>query len=185
MVAAIDAHVGVARPGLADALELLVLQEAQQLGLQRRRDLADLVEEQRAALGRLDAARLVAHRAGERAARVAEQLAREQLLGQRRAVDHDERLARRACCARGRAREHALAGAVLAAQQDRRVRGRGAARELERRAHLRRLGREVDPGQLVRELRLEIGDAALRSRRRAATCSTTWRICAGVNGFGR
>ena len=35
----------------ADALELALLQDAQQLGLERRRDLADLVEEQRAAVG--------------------------------------------------------------------------------------------------------------------------------------
>ena len=74
----------------------LVLQEAQQLGLQRRRDLADLVEEERAALGGLDAPGLVADRAGEGAARVAEQLAREQLLGQRRAVHGDEGPRRRA-----------------------------------------------------------------------------------------
>ncbi len=58
-----DAHVRVARAALADALEALVLQEAQELGLQGRRDLADLVEEQRAALGGLDPAGLVADRA--------------------------------------------------------------------------------------------------------------------------
>ena len=57
-----------------------VLQEAQQLGLQLGRHLADLVEEQRAALGLLDqpgAWPLGAVRV--RAARVAEQLALDQL----------------------------------------------------------------------------------------------------------
>ena len=40
----------------ADALELALLEDAQQLGLDRRRDLADLVEEQRAAVGELEPA---------------------------------------------------------------------------------------------------------------------------------
>src|SRR6185436_1941304 len=34
-----DAYVGAARPGLADALELAVLEKAQELGLERRRQL--------------------------------------------------------------------------------------------------------------------------------------------------
>ena len=46
----------------AQALELLLLQDAQQLGLQRRRDVADLVEEQRAAVGQLEAADLLRDR---------------------------------------------------------------------------------------------------------------------------
>ena len=55
------------------------------------RHLADLVEEQHAAAGLLDPSRLGRDRAGERAALVAEQLRFEQLVGQRRAVDGDER----------------------------------------------------------------------------------------------
>ena len=63
----------------ADALEGVLLQDAQELHLEVQRHLADLVEEQRAAVRRLEAAHAVAHRAGERAAHVAEQLALEQL----------------------------------------------------------------------------------------------------------
>jgi hypothetical protein len=70
---------------------LALLQRAQQLGLQRERHLADLVEQQRAAVGRAKKPSL-ARRAGERALLVAEQLALEQRLGDRRAVDRDERL---------------------------------------------------------------------------------------------
>ena len=44
------------RPGAAEALELLLLQHAQQLGLQLQRNVADLVEEQRAAVRQLEAA---------------------------------------------------------------------------------------------------------------------------------
>ena len=58
----------------ADALELLLLQHAQQLELQRRRHVADLVEEQRALVGQLEAPELALDRAGERAPLVAEQL---------------------------------------------------------------------------------------------------------------
>ena len=44
-----------ARAVVADALELALLEHAQQLGLQLERDLADLVEEERAAVGELEA----------------------------------------------------------------------------------------------------------------------------------
>ena len=40
----------------ADALELALLEHAQELHLGHRRELADLVEEQRAAVGQLEAA---------------------------------------------------------------------------------------------------------------------------------
>ena len=51
---------------LADALELALLQDAQELRLQIRGNLADLVEEQRAAVGELEPPDPVAHGAGER-----------------------------------------------------------------------------------------------------------------------
>ena len=51
-----DAHVDRNLLPAADALDHAVLQEAQQLGLQRQRHVADLVEEQRAAVGDLDLA---------------------------------------------------------------------------------------------------------------------------------
>ena len=78
----------------AERLDGPLLQHAQQLGLGRQRDLGDLVEQQRAAVGRLEAAVAALDRAGERAALVAEQLGLEQRLGERGAVDRDERLAR-------------------------------------------------------------------------------------------
>jgi hypothetical protein len=68
----------------ADALELALLEEAEQLDLGRRREIADLVEEQGAAVRLLEAAFARARRAGERTALVAEELALEQRLGQRR-----------------------------------------------------------------------------------------------------
>ena len=116
-----EAHVGGQRLAPADALELALLDEPQQLALQRQRQLADLVEEQRAAVRGLDLADHPAVGAGVRAALVAEQLALDERGRQRRAVDVDERrLAARAVDV-DRAREQALAGAGLAVEQHGRV----------------------------------------------------------------
>ena len=75
----------------AEPLELALLQHAQELRLRGQAHLADLVEEQHAARRQLDLPGLGLLRAGERAALVAEQLRLEQLLGQRGAVQRDER----------------------------------------------------------------------------------------------
>ena len=62
-----------------------VLQDAQQLGLRLERHLADLVEEQGAPVGGLEAPLALAQRAGEGAALVAEQLGLdERVRGRRR-----------------------------------------------------------------------------------------------------
>ena len=86
-----DAHVDRLLVAAAEAAERALLQHAQQLDLRRRRHLGDLVEEQRAAVGELEAALPPLGGAGERALLVAEDLALEQRLGNRRAVDGDER----------------------------------------------------------------------------------------------
>src|SRR5207253_642830 len=111
------AHVGGAAPVLADALELVLLEEAEELRLEARRHLGDLVEEQRAALGRLDAPGLIPHRARKRALRVAEELAREEVWGERgTAHGHEGPRRARTAVVEG-AREDALAGAALAAEE--------------------------------------------------------------------
>ena len=53
-----EPHVHLLRARAAQPLELLLLQRPQQLGLHVERDLADLVEEQRAAVRQLEAADL-------------------------------------------------------------------------------------------------------------------------------
>ena len=62
----------------AQAAERALLHERQHLGLRRRGQVADLVEEQRAAVGHLDQPQLALARVGERAALVPEQLALDQ-----------------------------------------------------------------------------------------------------------
>ena len=125
-----DAHVNADGARAADALELALLQDAQQLRLHGRRHLADLVEEERAAVGHFELALLLRERAGEGAALVAEQLRLQQRLRQRRAVDGDEgSLAARAVLVQG-ARGQLLARARLAAHEHRGVGRRDARDEL-------------------------------------------------------
>ena len=66
--------VDLERLGAAEALELPLLQHPQQLDLRREVDVADLVEQQRPAVGELEAALLALLGAGERALFVAEEL---------------------------------------------------------------------------------------------------------------
>ncbi len=117
-----------------DALELALLQRAQELHLHLDRDLADLVEEERAAVGELEAPRLARHGAGERAALVAEELALDELLRDGRAVDLDERLVLAARVLVQRAGDELLARAALAGDEHR---GRRVGHALEDRVELR------------------------------------------------
>ncbi len=118
----------------ADAQHLAVLEHAQQLGLEVARDLADLVEEERAAVGALEAAGARRDGAGEGAVLVAEQLALEHALGERLAVDGDERRADAVAPVVQQARDELLAGPALALHQD----GRRARRDA---PHQRRAAR--------------------------------------------
>ena len=99
------------RPELGEVQEQL-------LGVQRQ--VQDLVEDQRAAVGELDHADALGHRPGERAALVPEELRGDRVeivAGPQRRPDH-----RRASAGPGdRHGEHGLAGAGLALQEDRRV----------------------------------------------------------------
>src|SRR5206468_2714347 len=62
-----DAHVDLDGVRAAEALELALLEHAQDLGLGHQREVGNLVEEKRAPVGQLEAALLAAGRAGERA----------------------------------------------------------------------------------------------------------------------
>ena len=85
-----QAHIQRNRPARAHAHHLALLQHAQQLYLERRRQVADLVEEQRAAIGRLEPAGARLLGAGEGAGLVAEQLGIDQRLAESAAVHRDE-----------------------------------------------------------------------------------------------
>ena len=135
------AHVDLDRLGAADALELALLQHAQQLDLHVGRQVADLVEEQRAAVGQLEAAEPPRDRAGERALLVAEQLRLEHAGRERGAVHAHERPRLARAVDVDRARDHLLAGPGLAAQEHRRRRLRHL---LDARQDLAQRGRIAD-----------------------------------------
>ena len=137
------AHVDADQLAPADAEELALGQHAQQARLQRQRHVADLVEEQRAAVGLFETADVALLRAGERAGFVAEQFAFEQFGGNRGGVERDERLARARRFAMQRARDQFLAGAGFAGDQHRQRRLREAADRAEQRAHRGRVADQL------------------------------------------
>ena len=124
-----DARVHLARLAGADALELLLLQDAQHLDLEFRTHARDFVEEDGAAVGRLETAGLVLDGAGERPLDVAEQLAFQQALGQGAAVDADVGAVGAAAEAMDGAGDEFLAGAGLADDEHAGLSGSNQARQ--------------------------------------------------------
>ena len=152
MVAAIRRTFDLDRLGAAEALELALLQHAQQLHLRLQVDVADFVEEQRAALGQLEAALAALVRVGERALLVAEQLRLDQRVGQRAAAHLDERLGRPQRVVVDRVRDQLLAGARLAADQHGGVGARDLRDLIEHAAH--RAAGADQVGEVVLRLQL-------------------------------
>ena len=113
-----DAHIAFVLQRAAHALENAFLQHAQQLHLHRQAHVADLVEEQRAALGQLEPALARRDGAGEGALLVAKQLAFQQVRRYRAAVHRDERPVATRTGLVDRPRDHFLAGTRLAQDQD-------------------------------------------------------------------
>jgi hypothetical protein len=110
--------VDLSRLRVSDRDDLAFLEDAEELRLHRRRGLADLVEEERAAVRRLEEPFPVAGGSRERAPSMPEQLALEEVLREGRTVHRDEEaLAPRAPLVQG-ARDPLLAGAGLAGQED-------------------------------------------------------------------
>ena len=138
-----EPHVGHLRLAAADALVGALLQKAQQLGLQRGREIANLVEKQRAAARRLDAALTPRHRSGERAALVAEELALEKRLRQPGQVHRHEGRPRTGRVRVNRPGDHLLARARRSGDEDLHVGGRRAADRLPHLAHGRAAADQV------------------------------------------
>ena len=116
------AHVRRERRVPADAVELAIGKHAQQACLQVLGHVADLVQEQGAALGLLETPAAHRLRAGEGAALVAEELALEEVLGDRGGVDRDERLCRPRAVPVQRQGDELLPGSGFAGDEHGRVR---------------------------------------------------------------
>ena len=111
------AHVDLDRLLAADALERLFLQRAQHLRLRAHAHVADLVEEQGAAIRLLEAPASSRVSTREGPALVAEELGLDELVGDGRAVDLDERLRSPRGHRVDGTRHQLLAAAVLAVDQ--------------------------------------------------------------------
>src|SRR5262249_25235137 len=85
-----DPHIDLDGGAASQAGELAVLEDMQELALEGRMQIADLVEEDRAVVGGLEFAELELMGAGERTALVTEQLALQELARHGRAVDLHE-----------------------------------------------------------------------------------------------
>src|SRR5262249_46483899 len=140
-------------------LEVPCLQDAQQLHLHVERDVADLVEEERPAVGQLETPGPVAYGPREGALHVSEKLALQERRRQGRAVDAHERLAGpRARLVEG-AGEQLLARARLAAQEHGRGAGGDLADQLQEAPHGRARTDEAPRGSIrLRCGRLRRGD---------------------------
>src|SRR4029450_1207871 len=113
----------------------MLFEETEELALELRRELADLVDEDRAAVRRLEPSGLVLPGAREGALHVAEELALHQMLGEGRTADRDERSRRARAPPVNRRRQHVLAGSALAREEHRHVRGRRLARRVDHALH--------------------------------------------------
>lgn len=118
-----DPHIDFARSAAADAHDLAVLEHAQQAGLHGQGQLADLVEEDRPAVGQFEIPGLaLARRPGEGAGHVPEHLGLGQGLGDAAAVDFQEDLVLALAVGVGQPGEHILADAGFAQDEHRGVR---------------------------------------------------------------
>ena len=109
------------RPRSTHAVDHPFLNGAQELGLQAHIHLGNLVQQQRAAIGFLELADPAGNGPGKGALLMAEKLGFQQVLGNRRAIDGDERLARTRRAAVHMAGNDFLACAGFAGDQDRSI----------------------------------------------------------------
>ena len=119
----------------ADAADFSFLQSSEKLGLYRRSNLADLVQENRAAAGDLEEARLVSDRAGKCASHMAEQFRFEQRFSERSAIDAHEWRSRPRALIVDQADDELLAGAALAIDENGGVERRDTCREFQHILH--------------------------------------------------
>ena len=140
----------------ADPAELAGLERAEDLDLGRRAHLADLVQEQGALVRRLEEPVLETVGAREGAALVAEELALEEGVLERAAVDDRQGRGRARAVGVERPGDQLLAGAALALDQDRGERPRGLVDQGEHALDSRAPADDLREGVVGLERRLEV-----------------------------
>ena len=121
-----EPNVHVVSPRAAQALKLLFLQHTQQFGLQCRRNIAHLVQEERAFVGQFETANLLRDGSGESALLVAKKLAFQQIQRNGSAIQLYERASAPRADVVNRARDQLLAGAGFSLDQHSGIGGRDA-----------------------------------------------------------
>src|SRR5439155_22884613 len=129
--------------------ELRILQDMEELGLERGLHLGDLVEENRPRVGLLELADARRRGAGEGALFVTEQLALQEFRRQRRAVDLDERAIAARRSLMDRTRDQLFADAALAADEHRDVAVRDLLDHRRNRAHVGTVAPEQEGAILI------------------------------------
>ena len=138
-----EADVDAISAGGTDAFEFTGFEHAQDFRLLAQRDRANLVHEQRTAIGEFEAAGAIGFGVGERSADVAEEFAFKNAFGQTAHVDGDKRF----CGAGGngvqRLGHEPFAGAIFTGDENVGVGGTDAGNNFQHRAHRGRLGDQV------------------------------------------
>ncbi len=151
----------------ADALERLLLQQPQDLGLERQGHVSHFVEENGPVIALLELADAASFGPGEGALLVAEQLALEQGLGTGRAVEGQERCLGAGAVLVNRAGNQLLARAALAGDQNRKGLVGDAADRLEDLLHRRAAAHESLAREVIVRRHLR-DDGPARASGRAA-----------------
>ena len=139
-----NAHVHRAVFLPADGEDALAFHRCEDLGLQLQRHVPNLIQEQRAAVGQFKKALFsLGGGVGKGIGRIAEELGFQKLLGDGRAVDHQEGAVAPAAEAVNVFRQHGLAGTGFTQQQDGQLAGRASLAAFEHRLHLRGVGEET------------------------------------------
>src|SRR5262249_53543176 len=133
---------GLARSRRSEPLELASLEHAQQLLLLAERHVRDLVEEERAAISKLEPPNTILLRIGERALDVTEQLAFEDAFRYAACIDGHHRPARSRRYGVQGLCDDALPGAVFTRDEHVGIRGPDARDDLEHRLHRCGIGDE-------------------------------------------
>src|SRR5262249_30305852 len=147
-----DADLDLNLLAAADPPERVLLEDPQELRLHRDVHLGDLVEEERAVVGELEASEPPFERSREGAALVAEDLALDQRLGNGRTIDGHERTLAPLGGLVDRPRDQFLPGATLAVDEDRRAAVGGQLDPAIRLLHPLRLADELAEGALLPQL---------------------------------
>ena len=138
-----DAHIYLGMGGLTDPFDLSPLQHTEQLGLHLERQLADLVEEDRASRGRFEGPGPCSIRSREGASLVPEELALHEILWDGAAIHRDPGSLRSRRRLMKRPRDELLPRSALSFDEDRGVCGRHALEQSEDPTHRRRDAEEA------------------------------------------